>query len=268
MRNKLAKIIDSVAILVASFVLVFAWVRFYTHNVILSVIVGGIFAIFICFFINFFAEKSEQKKVGSAKTKKSAEMLGLNLLGATNDEILTYFFDIFSQDGVSVTKLQNCLKIEQNRTQDGTTSAQKSELIFPFFHKTELDLCDLILILKIARTLKESNIKIYSIKASAEAKDFAKKIRNFGITFCDQYDLFAISKIATAPVTFDLNSPKLHFQDYLQFALQKSRAKNYLLFGLILLATSFIVPYKIYYLIWGSLLCVFALAVRLAHAKK
>ncbi len=268
MRSKFAKIIDSVAILVASFVLIFAWVRFYTHNPTLSLIIGGILGIFICFFINFFTDKRAKKKIGTAQSQKSAEKLGLNLLGATNDEILDYFFAIFCQNNFSVKKLPNCLKVSQNLTPNHPATTTKNELIFPFFHKLELTQDDLILILKIARSLEENNIKIYSISASADAKNFAKKIHNFTINFCDQYDLFSISNSVTAPVTFDLNSAKLTYKDYWNFAFQKSRAKNYLCFGLILLATSFFVPFKLYYLIGGSLLCLLALAVRLANLKR
>lgn len=272
MRSKFAKLIDSVALFGTVFVLIFAWVRFYSHNAIWSAIAGAVVGVIVCIFLNHFADKRERKKVGSNTQKRSAETLGINLLGATSDEVQEYFFQMLKKESETIKKLQNCLKIRyysaQNEMHSTVHSTQKTALVFPFFHKIELDVDDLILILKLARALGENVIQIYSIKATENAQNFARKIKNFQIIFYDQYDLFNRRNPATpSPVSLNTEPNKLGFNDYLKFAFSPPRAKNYLLFGLIILATSFIVPYKIYYLIFGSLLCLTALAVRLVKIK-
>ncbi len=263
MRNIFAKFIDSVTILAATFVLMFAWVRFYTQDITTSAIVGTVCAGVICFLVNFFADRSERKKIGSMTEKKSAEALGISLLGATNAEVLNYFETVFAKIGKSIKKQQNYLEMEYYSAQNELHSTLHSTIIYPFFHKATLGYDDLILIIKLTRTLQKSEVRVYCILASTEAKSLAKKIKNLDIQIYDQYDLYALGKDTPAPITIDTKVAKMGFADYIKFAFDKSRARNYLLFGLILLATSFIVPYKIYYLIMGSTLCLTSLAVRI-----
>lgn len=263
MRNVFAKIIDSISVLSVSFVLIFAWIRFYTHDITLSLIVGSICSAIICFIVNYFFYKREHQKIGSAKNKKNAENLGIALLGATNDEILEYFFNVFNKDGNKLQKRQNYLELEYYSAQNDMHSTLHSTIVYPFFHKTELGLDDLILIIKLIRSVNKTEIKIFDISTNNEAKEFASKIKNLNIQFFDQYDLYSMSNSTTAPITIDTQIAKLNYRDYLKFAFDKSRSKNYLLFGLILLISSFFVPYKIYYLIIGSLLCFTSLCVRI-----
>ena len=263
MRNIFAKFIDSIAILTTTFVLIFAWIRFCTRDITISVIVGTVCAGVICFLINFLAERRERKKIGSLTEKKSAEALGISLLGATNSEILDYFYAVFTPLGKNITKQQNYLEMEYYSAQNDMHSTLHTTIIYPFFHKSVLDYDDLILIIKLTRTRKQSKVRVYTVSASVEAKSLAKKIHNLDIQIYDQYDLYALGKGIPTPITIDTKITKLGFTDYIKFAFDKSRARNYLLFGVILLATSFIVPYKIYYLIMGSILCLTAFTVRI-----
>lgn len=268
MKSVLAKWLDSITILAVGFVLLFAWVRFYSKDAVLSAVVAAGLSGVICFCINRFCDKRERKMLGSKTDKKNAEMLGLNLLGSTNDEILDFFAKALADTDKTVEKCKNCLKMEYYSAQNSMHSTAHSTSIFPIFHKMQVEQNDLILVLKIARDMGANCIQIYGIDISADAKTFASKIKNMDIQFFDQYHLYSISKHVHPPVSLNTESIRLTFGDYLKFALDKARARNYLLFGLILLASSFLVPYKIYYLVSGSILCITALAVRLYPHKK
>lgn len=263
MKSVLAKWLDSITILAVGFVVMFAWVRFYSKDAVLSAVIAGIVSGTICFLINRFSDKKERKKLGSKTDKKNAEILGLNLLGASNEEVLDFITKVLNNNDCTVKKYQNYLEMEYNSSQNDMHSTTHSTLICPIFHKIQIELNDLILALKIARNLGKNSINIYGIDTSPEAKNFASKIKNFDIKFFDQYDLYSTSQHIHPPVSLNTETAKITFHDCLKFALQKTRARNYLLFGLILIITSFLVPYKIYYLVIGSLLCLTALAVRL-----
>lgn len=268
MRSILAKFVDSVSILLVGFILVFAWVRFYSGDITLSVIVALFASVILCVSIHYFSTKNERKKINSQKEKRAAQSLATSLLGATKTELVDYFERIFSQNAKIIAKGPNYLVFEPILAQDSQYYAMHSTMhstfIFPCFCKIKIELDDLLEAIQLARSAHQKNIEIFGIEFSPEVKTFAQKIKNLNITFFDQYDLYKIAKNIRAPITIDTRVTTMNYSDYIRFAFDAKRAKNYLLFGLILLGTSFLVPYKIYYLITGSLLCFTALAVRIA----
>lgn len=269
MRSTFAKVIDSIAYLVAIFILTFAWVRFYTKNITLSAIIASIVSIASCIIINILLNKKERGVIKSSADKREAEALGLSLLGATNEEVLAYFLHSLSSDDYKLTNCKNYLIKEYHSAQNGVHSTMHSTLVLPYFIKSKFDVDDAIFALKLARTLGLTDIEIYAISSTSEAQDLLKKVKNINSTLFDQYKLFSIINHSYhIPKTLDTNTPKLNFAGMIAFAFDKQRARNYLLFGLILLATSFLVPYKLYYLITGSVLCLTATIVKILPLLK
>jgi VIT1/CCC1 family predicted Fe2+/Mn2+ transporter len=77
------------------------------------------------------------------------------------------------------------------------------------------------------------------------------------------YQLFKQNNITINTGHIDLAKAKLSLKDVLKNSLNRSHAKGYFISGLILLFTSLIVPFKLYYIIISStlftlsLLCMF-----------
>lgn len=268
MRNIVAKFIDSTVLSVAVFILVFAWVRFYTRNMTISIIIGAILAIVICIGINLVLNKKEAKILHSKKQKKDAETLALGLLGLTNLEILEFFAKQISKRPAKVTQSTNCLKIEYYSAQKDLHSTKSTAIVVPLFHTMKVETSDVIFALKLARAHNVDEMEIYGISFSPEAKSLLSSIKNIQTKTFDQYQLFSSLSPEEIPTTLDTSVKRLNWKEFVQFALDKKRARNYLLFGLIILATSFMVPYKIYYLVMGSILCITALTVRLIPLLK
>lgn len=268
MRSIFAKFVDSVTVLLIGFILVFAWVRFYSSDMTLSVIVALFASVILCIGIHYFSTKNERKKINSQKEKRAAQSLATSLLGATKTELVDYFERIFIQNAKIITKGPNYLIFEpilaQNNQYYAMHSTLHSTFVFPCFCKIKIELADLLEAIQLARSTHQKNIEIFGIEFSSDIKTFAQKIKNLNISFFDQYDLYKIAKGIRAPITLDTSVTTMNYGDYIRYAFDTKRAKNYLLFGLILLGTSFLVPYKIYYLITGTLLCITALAVRIA----
>ncbi len=269
MKTLFAKILDSVLIAIVVFVLIFSWVRFYTHNITLGCVAGAVFGGLASMFFYTFFNKKEQKKLGKATDRKNAILLGQNLLGATTQEITDYFLSLFSPQIKSIHQIKNSPFLEYYSAQNDKHSTLHSTILLPFFDKTQFDIDDLIRVLKFMRSADKIRAEIYCICPSLKAKNFASTIQNLNITFFDQFDLYAIAKHspAIAPITINTTAYKMRLADYLSFALDKARSRNYFLFGILLLATSLLVPFKIYYLISGTVLCLIALAVRFLPRK-
>lgn len=278
MRTIFAKIIDNIALLFSIFLLVFAWVRFYTRDTTSSLICGIVASVAVCFVVNILLNKKEKRVIRSSKERKSAETLALNLLGATNDEILAYFEGNLRKTATSIKRGTNYLILGHNSAQNemhstvhstlhSTTSATPAPIndtiVFPCFFTTTLSLNDAIGILKIARLNKVTDIKIYAVDFSPEAKAFLTKAAHITCKFYNQYEMFADLEGATFPDTIFAPQKNYCAKEILSLAFDRKRAKNYLLFGLIIIISSFLVPYKIYYLVLGSALCLVALIVRI-----
>ena len=267
MRSNFAKVLDSIILALVFSVLIYAWMRFYTKNTSMSIVVGICSGLLIMAVLNIIFYNREQKLNINKTTKSNAEKLSLNLLCSTQSEINTFFAKILNSLG-KIKKSKNYLEIKENSAQNDLHSTMHSTLIFPEFNKENFTLEDLFRIIKTATNLNIAEIKIFAPTIDETAKTFAKQINNFKIDFVDKYSLYnnyIAGKFENALIEkIDISKPKINYAGLLRYAVNQKRARHYLLFGLLILLMSFLVPFKIYYLVLGSLLCLIALIVKIA----
>ncbi len=258
MRNIFAKVIDTVALGLGVLILLFCWIRFYTKETTLSFFIALIIAVGAGVVFNLVVRKKESKILSTKEEQGKAQAFLLALLGSTQKEIIDKFYEIFILKGANVEKRENGLKIRYNSSQ----SEVHNTFIVPIFSMFLVNQNDILSVLKQARENEVSEIRIYAKAFSGEAKSFAKSIKNFQIELIEADKMYAEFAPTSLPITLDTSEKKFSRFELIKFALDKRRAKNYLLFGVIILLTSFLVPYKIYYLVMGSVLVLGALVVR------
>ena len=267
MRSNFAKVLDSIILALVFSVLTYAWMRFYTKNTSMSIVVGICSGLLIMAVLNIIFYNREQKLNINKTTKSNAEKLSLNLLCSTQSEINTFFAQILDSLG-KIKKSKNYLEIKENSAQNDLHSTMHSTLIFPEFNKENFTLEDLFRVIKTATKLNAKEIKIFAPTIDETAKTFAKQINNFKIDFVDKYSLYnnyIAGKFENALIEkIDISKPKINYAGLLRYAVNQKRARHYLLFGLLIILMSFLVPFKIYYLVLGSLLCLIALIVKIA----
>lgn len=267
MRSNFAKVLDSIILALVFSVLIYAWMRFYTKNTSMSIVVGICSGLLIMAVLNIIFYNREQKLNINKTTKSNAEKLSLNLLCSTQSEINTFFAKILNSLG-KIKKSKNYLEIKENSAQNDLHSTMHSTLIFPEFNKENFTLEDLFRVIKTATKLNAKEIKIFAPTVDETAKTFAKQINNLKIDFVDKYSLYnnyIAGKFENALIEkIDISKPKINYAGLLRYAVNQKRARHYLLFGLLILLMSFLVPFKIYYLVLGSLLCLIALIVKIA----
>lgn len=267
MRSNFAKILDSIVLALVFSVLIYAWMRFYTKNTSMSIVVGICSGLLIMAVLNIIFYNREQKLNINKTTKSNAEKLSLDLLCSTQSEINTFFAKILDSLG-KIKKSKNYLEIKENSAQNDLHSTMHSTLIFPEFNKENFTLEDLFRVIKTATKLNAKEIKIFAPTVDETAKTFAKQINNLKIDFVDKYSLYnnyIAGKFENALIEkIDISKPKINYAGLLRYAVNQKRARHYLLFGLLILLMSFLVPFKIYYLVLGSLLCLIALIVKIA----
>ena len=267
MRSNFAKVLDSIVLALVFSVLTYAWMRFYTKNTSMSIVVGICSGLLIMAVLNIIFYNREQKLNINKTTKSNAEKLSLNLLCSTQSEINTFFAKILDSLG-KIKKSKNYLEIKENSAQNDLHSTMHSTLISPEFNKENFTLEDLFRTIKTAINLNIAEIKIFAPTIDETVKTFAKQINNLKIDFVDKYSLYnnyIAGKFENAFIEkIDISKPKINYVGLLRYAVNQKRARHYLLFGLLILLMSFLVPFKIYYLVLGSLLCLIALIVKIA----
>lgn len=119
-------------------------------------------------------------------------------------------------------------------------------------------------IVKAFNSVRKNDVAfILSESFCEDAKSFAKRFSG-RIVLVDKDDLYLTlsSNNALPENKFSLAPEKEHGLKLFKNLLKKSKAKSYLAFGLVCLATSYFVPIKLYYVIFG---CVFLTAALLAR---
>ena len=79
MRSRLSIILDTVILFAVLWLLFFAWIRFYTRNVLVSIIAGTILAGLVVFLVLFLNKKRSDKLNLNKQQKDEVSRLLLNL---------------------------------------------------------------------------------------------------------------------------------------------------------------------------------------------
>ena len=299
MRSKLSVAIDTAVLFLVVGILVFAWVRFYTREVLISALVGATLAGLVCYLVVFLGSKRANKLRLTKQEQGQISALSTNLRFTSNDDILAFLTKVLTNSH-SVSNCADFLIIEPNSSQNQVhstlhstsknsnssptheqTSTQQSAkklfdsddeiLLAPYFTKPKIDSVYLAYVIKCANKLDLRHVALLGLGFEDEVISFSKQIRNIKIELVPienfYHDYLAGTEI-TLPCAVDISRPKLKYRELLSYAFSPARARHYLLFGLLIILMSFLVPFKIYYLISGSILCIVALIVRVAPLLK
>ncbi len=271
MQNKLSLVIDSAVLFVGVGVLIFSWVRFYTKSITLSLVAGVIIACMILLsFIYIYNKRNAKQNIKKAE-QKQFEQFKFNLFFTPKAQTLDYFSSILGKTK-NIEKHSDYLILKENSAQNDTHSTLHSTIFFAFFDKEKLDFSTFLTFYRIAIINNLDDIIICANAFEEDVKSNASKIRNMHATLLPLTQFFKENQSAIIanpfPIVADTLKPKLSKNEILRYAFSPARARNYLLFGLMILLTSFLVPFKIYYLIMGSLLCLTALFVKVIPLLK
>ena len=244
------------------FVLFFCWFRFYSNNLVLSIFISLLITFLIVFILFFYKHKKDNKKSITAKQRKLALDCATQFRFSTPKEVRKFFYDI----------IKDKYKIENKPNGLIVTFENKRLMFVPSFEKEIFTSNDLATYYSYAKKYNTKQLTICSSEFDDNSKNLAKAIKTLPITLLDIYETFSqiIEPSQKLPETvIDTQSAKLTFKQILSYAVSRDRTKNYTLFGIILIFSSFFVMFKIYYLVFGSVLLAMAILTRvLPHKQK
>ncbi len=256
MRNRLAQIIDLVVFFLFIGILTFAWIRYYTRDLTLSLIAAICVSTISTCIINVFIYKKEEKSHLTKEQQNKFFALKYNLMIQSETEILKTFCNILNQPAST-----NNFVINNNYI---INSQALNTIVYPYFSHEKLT-SDLVFnILKKISNHENLTIKIIGCQIDDDAKALLKKMQNVQIVFVSLQNFCKENpSIFDIDIKINFDKPKTTLSILAQYATNPKRAKNYLLYGFLLIFTSFLVPFKLYYLIFGSVLCLVALVIKI-----
>ena len=257
MKSKFANIVDNLAISFLLALLVYCWINFVSHNKILSTIssiCAGLSAIIILFFISnkrrktFFVNKETENKAATLFEKfrfcSAAEQIDFlnKYIQGKNKELHTHF--IKTEQNIFVNELIN--------------TKLSSE-----------DVCKIIREIKSFYPQKPDKIIILCHSVLKETKTFCKQL-NTEIEFWNLVDCITKLKLDPNLISSDVKivKPQKNWATILSYAFSPARFKSYFTIGIVLIVSSFFVLYRIYYLVFGTimlLLAIFTLTLKLKN---
>ena len=242
-KFKIINFIDKLFITFSSFLVIYAWINFYIRDILTTFILSLIFSVSCTYILFWILEKKKNKKLLSAKEKEeiNKNFLAFRIMPlkekiALVNKILSINFE---------TKANSKCIIYNNNEETHT-------IIFAT-NLTQINQENLINILE-EHSIKTTHLEIVCQDMNSNVN--CKFLNNLKIEFINKTKLYNdfFKKHNIFPNTSILNNKELKFNWKMVFKnlLHEQKAKRYFILGFVLIFSSLILPFKTYYLIFGT----------------
>lgn len=250
-KSKLSFLLDFLFKATLIFFISFIWLRLYIHNNTLILVLSIMITLFLSFLISIFLRKKITKiNLSKKEIKEKKEYLN-QLNFSTKKDNSNFLASFFREETLTKTK-EYFIFIKE----------EKVSVFNDFsFKTTSIDfLIDCI------KECNKKNINKIIIFASTIDKDcfsFIKNLKNIKIKLID-YNNFYINYMKKHNIFPDIKikyeeKTKYSFKELLNIAFSKKKTKGYVITGFIFLVSSLFLRYNIYYIIFTTIMFVFAL---------
>ncbi len=250
-RFNFFKTFDAFFRILIIFLACFVWCRYFIDNLWLSLIATIFLTLTIDLTINFVKNKRQKKK---------------NIYKEEDEKIQQYINTfIFSEDNFSVNFFYELAKIKHQAQKKNKyieiVNTNKKIILFPYFIYRDFNTDDLVLVYNKTKKEMPSRLIICTNTIDNNAIKLAQKLP-LDVYILDGNQVYEklLKKYNYFPYLTKLKSEtKIGFKEILSYALNKKRTKGYFIASVILLLSSFFVPYKIYYVVMATLLLILSL---------
>lgn len=250
-KFKFVSIVDTFFITLAILLIIFAWVQFFVKNIFLSLVLSSIATLFIIFFMRYLKSKKQTKFLNNLSKTTEITKFKLALQTLSNAKITALIKRLIPQQYESKS-IKNGLSFTKDK--------HRHIIIYNF--DSELNEATL---LKIVKSTKNNHITICCITYSNDVKYILNAFKNkyINLIHAEQlYEIFMQNNIVIDTSNIDLSQHKVTLPEVLKGIISRNKSKGYFLSGLIILFTSLIIPYKIYYVIFSTILFILSLVCR------
>ena len=251
-KFKFINIIDAFFIALITMLIIFAWIQFFIKNIILSLIISSILSLAIIYSIYYFRSKKQTKALNISS--KNTSILKFKLAIQTLPH--TKFIKLIKQ--LIPTKYET-------RISKGDIIVKKEGISQIFTTNFNGELTESKL-LEIIKTRQSNNITVFCLSFDNSVKSIHNAFKNktINLVTLDQlYNLFEQNNISVDTSNIDLSKHKITLVEILKNSISRNKSRGYFVSGLVLLFASLIIPYKIYYVVFSTILLGLSLVCRL-----
>lgn len=229
------------------FAISFVWLNFYYQNILTISLISIIIAFLVGQIIYLINSKKNKLASISLKENEKLKNCSMQLLLASKKDICI-FFNIILKTNHQTTISKNNDYISWEDT-----------IFIPYYSKQSLNLDDIIYIYKNYKNI--DNIIISCIDYSDNCIEFCNQLTDTKIHILNEKDIFKLFKKYDFYPDFNIKlkqKEKFKYSQLKSIMFKKSNSKKYFFSGIMILLTSFIIRYNIYYKIFATILFIFA----------
>lgn len=258
-RFWIVNLIDKIFISCCVFLAIFAWINFYVKNLWATFCLSLIFTFAIVFVLYYFLNKKHER---CNLTKAQKQQM---------DKTILAFRLLKKEEQTQLIKkaISKEHEVKQFNNKLFFNDAFGKHLIVLATHLQKLDETEFLNVLAENANVEADCIDVFCI----EHENLNTHIlNNKKINLINANKIYTnyLTKHNIFPSTENLNTnvAKFKFKDLLNSMFLPNRAKSYFLCGLILIFSSIILPYHFYYIIFGSMLLLFAIICKILPKVK
>ena len=259
-KFKIINLFDKLFISISIFLIIYAWINFYVRNLWTTFFLSLIFSAACVFVLYYFLNKKQEKVELGKKNTDEMNKSFLVFRLTTRKQKMELLYNLLSKE--FNTKLDNGILTY--------IKDEKKHLVIVATHIECISENDLINLVDEFLDIDVDVIDIIcnDVNPNINSKIFVDKKIIF-ITKQKLYlDYFSKYQIFPDNSKIDTSITKLRFKDILNNMFIPQKAKSYFFCGLILIFSSIILPYHIYYIVFGSLLLIFSILCKILPKLK
>ena len=254
-KFKIVNLFDKIFVSVSIFLIIYAWLNFYIRDLFSTFILSLIFSSAIIFVLYYFLNKKQERVKLSKKSTDEMNKSFLSFRLTPKKEKLDLLYQIFSRE--YETKLDN-----------GILSYVKDDKKHIVLIATHIDRINENELINLVDEFVYIDFDVIDIICQDVSQNINSNIFiDKKIVFLTKEKLYTdyFSKYSIFPddSKIDTSITKLKFRDILKNFFLPEKARSYFFCGLILIFSSIILPYHIYYILFGSTLLIFAIVCKL-----
>ena len=250
-KNYLSYYFDFVFYSLIIFFITFIWVRSFVHNNLLIWVYSVSITLIISILLSIILKKKIYKYKLTKSEYKEKLKFSNQLIFSLKSEINNFLQQFFKSE-----------KIKKHK-EFFTFGEHNENAVFNEFTLDSLSLEKLLNYIKQAEKLKCENMLIFCTNYNKDCLKVTKNLKKIKVKLIN-FDNFYVGYIKKQNIspTFEIKYEEktgYKFKELLSIAFNKNKTKNYVFTGLIFLIGSIFMRYNIYYLVFTSIMFIFAL---------
>ena len=251
-KFKFINLIDTIFISITIFLIFFVWIQFFIKNIVLSLMLGSLLAIGTILGVKALKNQKLSKLKISANNSTKLAKFKIAIQTLPSLKVLSILKKLVPKNLSPISKKGDIIFTKDNKTN-----------IYTFFFSELLTDSKL---LEIIKNKHADNITIFCVGYNQNTLLVSQAITNIKIkliTLDELYKICEANNISVNTDHIDLTSHKMHIKDILKGFISPNKSKGYFISGLITLLTSLIIPYRIYYVVFSTILFALSIACKL-----